>query len=70
MENCLLKNWQLQRMGDAVVAWGEIYNDVKGRFKDGTFIQTSRIVVADFERGLIQTKNSVYKLEYVSNKEN
>ena len=70
MENNLLKNWELKRVGDAVVAWGEIYNDVKGRFKDGTYIHTSRIVVADLERGLIQTKNSVYKLEYTSNKEN
>ena len=70
MENNLLKNWELKRVGDAVVAWGEIYNDVAGRFKDGTYIHTSRIVVADLERGLIQTKNSVYKLEYISNKEN
>lgn len=70
MENNLLKNWRFQRVGNAVVAWGEIYNDIKGRFKDGTSIHTSRIVVADFERGLIQTKNSVYKLEYVSNEEN
>jgi hypothetical protein len=70
MENNLLKNWELKRVGDVVVAWGNIYNDVKGRFKDGTYIHTSRIVVADLERGLIQTKNSVYKLEYVSNKEN
>ena len=70
MENNLLKNWELKRVGDAVVAWGKIYNDVKGRFKDGTYIHTSRIFVADLERGLIQTKNSVYKLEYISNKEN
>ena len=63
MENNLLKNWQLRRIGNSVVAVGEIYNDGKGRFTDGAFVRTSRIVLADFERGIIQTKNSVYRLE-------
>ena len=63
MENNLLKKWYLRRIGNSVVACGEIYNDGKGRFADGTFVRTSRIINADFERGIIQTRNSVYRLD-------
>ena len=64
MEHNLLKNWYITQMSDKrVVVCGDIYNDIKCRFADGTPIQTSRVLKADFVNGVVETKNSVYHLE-------
>lgn len=65
MKHNVLKNWEIiKRYDGAVVIRGEIYNDIKGRFSDGTTITTSRVLNADFIKGIVETKNSVYRLEY------
>jgi hypothetical protein len=64
MEHNLLKKWYILKMSNnAVVICGNIYNDIKGRFSNGTEIQTSRVLKADFVNGVVETKNSVYHLE-------
>ena len=64
MEFNVLKNWYItQRSDKAVVIVGDIYNDIKRRFVNGTTIQTSRVLYADFENGIVTTKNSIYYLE-------
>lgn len=60
----LLKNWTVVTWWDgSVVIRGEIYNDTKGRFKDGTYIHTSRVLFIDFENRVARTLNSIYHLE-------
>ena len=64
MEHNLLKNWYITQMSDkSVILYGNIYNDIKRRFADGTPIHTSRVLKADFVNGVVETKNSVYHLE-------
>lgn len=64
MEHNLLKNWYITQMSDkSVILYGDIYNDIKCRFADGTPIHTSRVLKADFVNGVVETKNSVYHLE-------
>ena len=64
METNYLKNWYFERRSDGnVVINGNIYNDIKCRFRDGTPIHTSRVLKADFVNGVVETKNSVYHLE-------
>lgn len=64
MQTNYLKNWYVTQHSDKrVVICGDIYNDIKGRFADGTPIQTSRVLKADFVNGVVETKNSVYHLE-------
>ena len=59
----LLKNWTIENFWDgSVVLYGEIYNDEKNRFSDGSHIRTSRVRYIDFEQGVVQTKNSTYHL--------
>ena len=60
----LLKNWTVETYWDGnVVIRGEIYNDEKGRFEDGTKIRTSRVLFIDFENRVARTRNSIYNLE-------
>lgn len=60
----LLKNWQIERHWDGnIVIYGEIYNDTKERFADGSHIRTSRVESIDFLSGIVKTKNSTYNLE-------
>ena len=64
METNFLKNWYItQREDKVVILHGQIYNDIKCRFADGTPIHTSRVLKADFVNGVVETKNSVYHLE-------
>lgn len=65
METNLLKNWYItQREDKIVILHGDIYNDIKRRFADGTPIHTSVVLKIDFVNGVAETKNSVYHLEY------
>ena len=43
------------------IVWGQIYDDIKGRFPDGTLIHTSDIVSWEDEY-FINTLNSRYSL--------
>ena len=57
-----LREWQLSDN----VLWGRVYNDKKKRFRNGDYIYTSQIVAAPIKLlpgSIVQTKNSVYKLE-------
>lgn len=65
----LLKNWEIQKYWDgSMVIRGDIYNDSRGRFKDGTPIRTSKLKYVDFEKLLAKTKNSLYNLDGRSNR--
>lgn len=57
MITATLKNWYFV---DGVI-FGDIYEDTKGRFKDGAHVRTSRILA--ITDNVAQTLNSVYKLE-------
>lgn len=63
MQTNLLKNWTIERWGDSVIVYGDVYNDIKKRFNDGDHIHTSKVLKADFVNGVIETRNSVYHLE-------
>ena len=44
---------------------GRIYNDIHERFRDGTQIGTSRVVLVVGD--VVYTRNSVYKVEWSPN---
>lgn len=46
--------------GWCLVAHGVIYEDTKGRYKNGSFVRTSRII--EMKDGCIHTLNSVYEV--------
>lgn len=68
MKTNYLKNWIVVGIPQGMVIEGEIYNDIKKRFEDGTVIHTSIVLKADFVNGVVETLNSVYHLE-LKNKE-
>ena len=43
---------------------GSIYGDTKGRFQDGDFIRTSKII-KELPNNIIRTRNSVYRCEWL-----
>ena len=58
----VLKNWTY----DGTCLIGSIYNDINGRFQDGTFIRTSYVTddeSAIIDNGIVRTRNSIYALE-------
>lgn len=64
--NGVLQDWTVDGYGRSVV-WGDIYGDTKGRFPEGTWIHTSRIVepqdLTTLKEGMIvETLNSKYLL--------
>ena len=63
MKDNLLKNWYILSLGKSIVVCGDVYNDLKKRFDDGTFIHTSKVISIDFELGIVRTLNSIYKLK-------
>ena len=63
MKTNLLKDWTIAKYFGSVVFIGKVYNDIKGRFADGTKIRTSQVLKADFVNGVVETRNSVYHLE-------
>ena len=65
MKNNILRNWVVIEMADGrYVLRGEIYNDAKERFKDGTEIQTSRLLSINFITHTAVTKNTEYYLGF------
>jgi hypothetical protein len=64
MRTNLIKDWKILLLnGNDVIIYGYIYNDIKKRFEDGTYIHTSKVLKADFVNGVVETRNSVYHLE-------
>lgn len=67
MKENLLKNWSVQRHPNGhYLIMGDVYNDSKNRFKDGSSILTSKVKNIDFENGKVETQNTVYNLELES----
>lgn len=66
-----LENWVWD--GVHSVIWGFIYDDEKGRFRDGTWIHTSLIDRTKFKElksgNVVKTLNSSYLLGEPSNEE-
>lgn len=63
MSNPVLKNWYVREYVVGVYqVVGDIYNDTKGRFRDGETIQTSKLKSIDFEAGILVTQNTIYTL--------
>jgi len=63
--DAVLKEWWVVTFLDGVAVIGQIYGDTKGRFPDGRWIMTSRVVtpVPRVASGkVIQTRNSRYLL--------
>lgn len=60
----VLNNWEKVQINGAICVVGDIFNDIKGRFKDGDNIRTSAVTGStNFKQGLvIQTRNSKYLL--------
>lgn len=59
-----LENWYIDFTSQT--AYGNVYNDEKGLFLDGTSIRTSLISIFDCVDGIVKTRNSVYQLGKVS----
>lgn len=59
-----LRNWRVFKNYEGnLIATGDSYGDVHGRFGDGENIYTSPIVEGPTPKGYIRTENSVYYLE-------
>jgi hypothetical protein len=65
----LIEEWEIGNYGGAYVIYGNIFNDEKHRFADGTPIHTSRLKSVDFVEGVAHTKNSTYNLGRRANDE-
>jgi hypothetical protein len=46
--------------GWCLVAHGAVYDDKKGRFKNGSIVRTS--IISEMKDGCIYTQNSVYEV--------
>ena len=57
-----LENWRIIDYGNFKIAWGNCYDDEKGRFRNGDYIRTSVILSFNPEARTIQTRNTLYKL--------
>jgi hypothetical protein len=70
--DAILRNWTpvVSVYTNTVVRFeGKIYEDKKGRFKDGDEILTSRAESIDYETGILTTQNSKYQLYPLPNKD-
>lgn len=61
--HAILKDSVIIEIRNYFIAYGIIYEDSKKRFSDGEEIRTSFINSIDLEKGLIFTKNTIYKIE-------
>lgn len=61
MTTATLEGWRYDPVHQ--VFWGYIYDDVRKRFRDGTYVHTSHCPIPDAKRGdTISTLNSTYLL--------
>lgn len=60
----ILRDWGFYKDFDSDVVHlkGYVYNDSKKRFKDGTYITTSKIKDINLKEGIVITKNTKYFL--------
>lgn len=59
-----LRKWTAVPIYDDILIMGEIHGDTKGRWPDGTPIQTSYVVKGTFRDGeIVTTRNTRYLLE-------
>lgn len=60
-----LEDWTHDKEGFNVI-WGHVYEDVRGRFRDGTWIHTSVLrhpkIAVHKEGDIVRTLNSTYLL--------
>lgn len=64
MKYNLLKEQEIRRVFDGTVRISAvIYNDAKGRFKDGMRIRTSPVRKLDLASGIAETENTRYELD-------
>ena len=59
-----LENWLLVMLTKkTAIIYGECYEDEKGRFPDGSFIHTSKVIPKKYKEGdVVETLNSTYLL--------
>ena len=63
-----LENWVRQDVPGGYIIWGNLYDDIHGRWNDGQWIHTSLIKTAptsfetDPQRTMVVTLNSIYEL--------
>ena len=57
----LLKNAYTQGPICFLRVTGELYGD--SRWRDGTTITTSNVIKLDIENGILETRNTIYKIE-------
>ena len=62
MKPNLIEDWEIGNFGGAYVIYGNLFNDEKHRFADGTPIHTSRLQRVDFVNKVAITRNSTYNL--------
>ena len=64
MKENLLSDWRIHQYSETEYCLsGVIFNDSKGRFKDGQHITTSKLLSIDFNNHTAHTENSFYELE-------
>ena len=51
------------KMDEVVMFTGTVVHDPAGRFEDGWHMRSSIIVDFDKETGIVETENTIYKLE-------
>lgn len=59
-----IEQWHREQVSrKEFIIYGYVYGDTKGRFPDGTYIQTSGVMNRAIKEGdIVKTRNSVYKL--------
>ena len=63
MKTNVLRNWVIRERSDGCyVLEGNIYNDAKGRFKDGARVTTSHLLSINFITHIAVTRNTEYYL--------
>lgn len=67
MKENLLKDWYIVSFEKYILICGNIYNDTKCRWEDGTFIHTSQVVKVDFATGVVEALNTIYNLDLENN---
>ena len=56
----ILTKWDLVKIKGSFCLFGETVDD--DRFKNGTRVQTSKVLNIDFENGVAETRNTIYEL--------
>ena len=59
-----IEDWQLHTLSDGTqVFTGTVVKDIKGRFLPGDHMRSSPIMKFNRETGILQTRNSTYKMD-------